>query len=118
MNPPIDITTVDTLELAYEERPWLFAIECAADIDAHWARLTADKPALFNGPVLLMRVQGISTLADGRRVFRACFFPTDYKAFMAFREFGFPDAQVRNGFSMAALRTTDRRPGAVCSGYA
>jgi 8-oxo-dGTP pyrophosphatase MutT (NUDIX family) len=107
MTTPITLTRVDTLDLAYADQPWAFAIERAAEIEANWRRLIAANPALFNGPVLLLRERGISTEADGRRVFRATFFETDYKSFLGFRDLGFPDPSVRNGFAMAALRTSD-----------
>jgi 8-oxo-dGTP pyrophosphatase MutT (NUDIX family) len=104
---PIEISVVDDLDLAFEERPWAFEIDRAAEIGAHWRRLTADNPALFNGRVLLLRGRGVTTAADGRRVFRGAFFGTDYSAFSAFRGFGSPDADVRNGFAMSAVRTAD-----------
>jgi 8-oxo-dGTP pyrophosphatase MutT (NUDIX family) len=107
MSPTIRILLCDALDLAFVDEPWAFATERAAEIEANWVRLTAAKPALFNGPVLLLREQGITTGPDGRRVFRATFFRTDYKALLGFRDFGFPDSSVRNGFAMAALRTSD-----------
>jgi 8-oxo-dGTP pyrophosphatase MutT (NUDIX family) len=107
MSTTVGISSVDALDLGYAERPWAFASSRAADIAAHWQRRLAANPALFNGPVLLLRAAGITIAADGRRVFSGTFFPTDYRAFLAFRDFGFPDPQVRNGFAMAALRTCD-----------
>jgi 8-oxo-dGTP pyrophosphatase MutT (NUDIX family) len=107
MTPPITLTTVDTLDLAFADQPWAFARERAAEIEGNWQRLIASNPALFNGPVLLLRERGITTEPDGQRVFRATFFETDYKSFLGFRDLGFPDPSVRNGFAMAALRTSD-----------
>jgi 8-oxo-dGTP pyrophosphatase MutT (NUDIX family) len=107
MTPPITLTTVDTLDLAFADQPWAFARERAAEIEGNWQRLIASNPALFNGPVLLLRERGITTEPNGRRVFGATFFETDYKSFLGFRDLGFPDPSVRNGFAMAALRTSD-----------
>ena len=38
---------------------------------------------------------------------RGDYFETDFAAFLAWRDFGFPDAEVCNGFSMAALVGAD-----------
>jgi 8-oxo-dGTP pyrophosphatase MutT (NUDIX family) len=107
MTATITLTTVDALELAFADQPWVFARERATEIEANWQRLIAANPALFNGPVLLLRERGITTEPNGKRVFRATFFETDYKSFLGFRDLGFPDPSVRNGFAMAALRTAD-----------
>jgi 8-oxo-dGTP pyrophosphatase MutT (NUDIX family) len=107
MTAPITLATVDTLDLAYADQPWSFASERAIEIEANWRRLIAAKPALFNGKVLLLRERGITTEPDGQRVFRATFFETDYKSFLGFRDLGYPDPSVRNGFAMAALQTSD-----------
>ena len=38
---------------------------------------------------------------------RGEFFDTHYRNFLAWRDFGFPDRDVFNGFAMAALRSSD-----------
>jgi hypothetical protein len=82
---------------------WAFARQRRADIDAHWARLVAERPAMFNGRVL-MQTQGAPQ--DG--VFEALYGEVDYASFLAWRDFGYPPAGgVRNGFAMAALRAAD-----------
>jgi 8-oxo-dGTP pyrophosphatase MutT (NUDIX family) len=105
--PLITLQFADDLDMPIDNRPWSFAIERSADIDANWARLLAELPALFNGRVLLMRPHGVVTASDGRRVFRGTWFETDYKAFLGHRDLGVPDTAIRNGFAMAAVRTTD-----------
>ena len=63
---------------------------------------------------------------DGAAILRGAYFATDFKAFLAWRDFGFPDASVCNCFSMAALLSsptahsclakwplTPRTPGSV-----
>ena len=37
----------------------------------------------------------------------ASYFETDFAAFLAWRDWGFPDESVFNGFGMGALRCTD-----------
>lgn len=84
------------------EWDWPFARKEATRIAAQWATMVAEKPRLFNGPVLLQREMRIE---DG--VARCAYFPTDYASFIAFRDFGPQDTGVRNGFAMAALRSRD-----------
>lgn len=96
------IVTLSRIEARVEPYDWVFARQQAAEIDAYWARISAGKPAMFNGRVML---QHRAAIADG--VFRAGYFETDYAAFMSWRDFGHPGPVVRNGFAMAALRAAD-----------
>jgi 8-oxo-dGTP pyrophosphatase MutT (NUDIX family) len=97
-----DIIPLKRIEARFEERPWPWARDNRAAIAAHWQKLAASKPSLFNGRVLI---------ASERRfdsgVYRATYIPTDYAAFLAWRDFGWPDKSVSNGFAMAALRAAD-----------
>lgn len=97
-----EIHRVRLLECPVEPYDWPFARERRDEIAAHWAKLVADKPALFDGRVLLCRDPA---LRDG--FYRATFFETRFSAFIAWRDFGFPDEAVFNGFAMAALRSSD-----------
>ncbi len=56
---------------------------------------------------MLLRRHEFSTRGDGATILRGAYFETDFKAFLAWRDFGFPDARVCNCFSMAALRSAD-----------
>lgn len=100
------IETVASIDYIVEPGPWPFLEEHATEIDAHWARLCAAKPSLFNGRVMMMSSYRIEETAQGR-VLRATAFETDYKAFLAWRDFDFPDQNVINCFAMAALRSAD-----------
>ncbi len=104
MNGVVDgtIVTLSRIEAVVEPYDWVFARQQAAEIDAYWSRISAGKPAMFNGRVML---QHRAAIADG--VFRAGYFETDYAAFMSWRDFGHPGPIVRNGFAMAALRAAD-----------
>ncbi|MBV8963054.1 MAG: NUDIX hydrolase, partial [Hyphomicrobiales bacterium] len=87
------------IEAVFAPREWAFARERESEIKAHWATLKARSPTLFDGRVLLQyerRMEG--------GVFRARYLATDYSAFIAWRDFGWPDKNIINGFSMAALR--------------
>jgi 8-oxo-dGTP pyrophosphatase MutT (NUDIX family) len=98
----ISVIPVDYLQLTYSPRPWPFASERRAEIDAHFATLKAKNPALWNGRVLLLHEFSI---ADG--VFQGGFFETDFASFMAWRDWEFPGVAVKNCFAMAALRGSD-----------
>lgn len=102
----VDIEFVDDLDCRVITQDWNFARENAAAIEAHWQAQLARGQKLWNGRVLLARTPNIIA-RDGRRIFRADHFVTDFAAFLAFRDFGFPDASVRNCFAMAALRAAD-----------
>jgi len=101
MKPPA-IHRVTTLDLKLESWSWPFASERRADIDAHFAEKMAEKPALWNGRVLL----GRDASFEGQCL-SARFFQTDFASFLAWRDWGFPDSTVFNGFGMGALRSSD-----------
>jgi 8-oxo-dGTP pyrophosphatase MutT (NUDIX family) len=105
--PDARIFEVAELDLAYEPAPWAFAQSHADAIAAHWARRKAILPRLFDGRVLLLRRYAFATRDDGATILRGAYFETDFKAFLAWRDFGFPDPNVCNCFSMAALRSSD-----------
>jgi 8-oxo-dGTP pyrophosphatase MutT (NUDIX family) len=96
------IVHLDRLELAFAPQPWRFADERRADIDKHFAQLKAAKPALWNGRMLMLAEH---TLA--RSVFRGSLLETDFASFIAWRDWGFPEAGVHNCFAMGALRARD-----------
>ena len=101
------IFEVTELDLAYEPAPWAFAESRADEIAAHWAKRKQMLPHLFDGRVLLLGRHEFSTRSDGATILRGGYFETDFKAFLAWRDFGFPDAHVCNCFSMAALQSAD-----------
>ena len=89
---------VDRLELAFKPRPWAFADERRAEIDAYFAKRQRENPALWNGRVLLLYHQVVQ---DG--VFRGDFLETDYASFSAWKSWGRPPAGVRDCFGAAAV---------------
>jgi 8-oxo-dGTP pyrophosphatase MutT (NUDIX family) len=93
---------VNRLDLNLTTWQWPFADARRGEIDAHFAEALRDKPAMFNGRILLAR--------DARCVgdmFRADYFETDFASFLAWRDWGFPDREVFNGFGAGALRSSD-----------
>lgn len=96
------IHRVTALDLPVENWPWPFALERRAEIDAHFAAQLRKNPALWNGRVLL----GRNPVFSGER-FNASYFETDFASFLAWRDWGFPDKGVFNGFGMGALLSSD-----------
>jgi hypothetical protein len=99
----VRIEAVDAIDIDVEPYEWPFARECAADIEAHWRTLCIARPRLFNGRVFLFRNMEI---ADARLT-GSCF-EVEYKAFLAQRDFGYPDKTAFNCFAQGALRAPDR----------
>jgi hypothetical protein len=96
------IHRVTQLDLKCGVWTWPFAVERRADIDAHFALQQVEKPKLWNGQVLL----GRNPVFSGDR-FSADYFEADFASFLAWRDWGFLDKGVFNGFGMGALRGSD-----------
>ncbi|MCS3726790.1 NUDIX hydrolase [Bradyrhizobium betae] len=101
MTSPV-IHRVTTLDFAVRPMAWPFAEERRAEIAAHFAEKQRERPKLWNGRILLGRDPVFSS---GR--FTATYFETDFASFLAWRDWGFPDKAVFNGFGMGALRASD-----------
>ncbi len=101
MTPP-SIHRVTALDLKVQPWAWPFAQERRAEIDAHFAEAQRERPNLWNGRVLL----GRSATFEGERL-SASYFETDFASFLAWRDWGFPDRGVFNGFGMGALLASD-----------
>lgn len=100
--PSFRLHRIEALDCRVTDFRWAFARDEAARIDALWSTLCAERPALFNGRVLMAHEWGFDN-----GLLQARCFETDFKAFLAWRHFGFPDPNVRNCFSMAALQGAD-----------
>jgi 8-oxo-dGTP pyrophosphatase MutT (NUDIX family) len=101
MTPPV-IHRVTALDLRVRPATWPFAQARRADIDAHFADRQREKPKLWNGRVLLARNPVFT-----ENSLTADYFETDFASFLAWRDWGFPDRDVFNGFGMGALRSAD-----------
>jgi hypothetical protein len=101
MTRPV-IHRVTALDLTVRPTSWPFAQTRRADIDAHFAEQQREKPNLWNGRVMLGRNP---VFAENR--LSADYFETDFASFLAWRDWGFPDSEVFNGFGMGALRCAD-----------
>jgi 8-oxo-dGTP pyrophosphatase MutT (NUDIX family) len=96
------IHRVTTLDLPLEPWSWPFAEQRRAEIAAHFAGVQREKPKIWNGRVLLGRNP---VFTENR--FTASYFETDFASFLAWRDWGFADKSVFNGFGMGALRCSD-----------
>ena len=101
MTAPV-IYRVTALDLPVQPFAWPFAETRRTEIAAHFADKQREKPAMWNGRVLL----GRNPVFAGDR-FSASYFETDFASFLAWRDWGFPDEGVFNGFGMGALRCAD-----------
>ena len=101
MNAP-PIHRVTTLDLAVTRRDWPFAQARRGEIDAHFAAQQRIRPKMWNGRVLI----GSNPVFAGERL-TASYFEVDFASFLAWRDWGFPDKDVFNGFGMGALRASD-----------
>ena len=101
MKPHV-IHRVGAFDFPVEAWTWPFAETRRAEINAHFAEKQREKPATWNGRVLL----GRNLVFSGDRL-RASYFETDFASFLSWRDWGFPDPGVFNGFGMGALRCAD-----------
>ncbi len=101
-------------------RAWAFAQENEAAIAARWAQKQQSNPRYFNGVVHLVDNARVDDGALDASLLR-----TDFKSYLHWREQGFPETGVRDGFGSALIRTSEghvmlgrQRPGNVNSGLA
>jgi 8-oxo-dGTP pyrophosphatase MutT (NUDIX family) len=103
MNLAPTVFRVDRLDLTFAPRPWAFAIEQRAGIDAFFAKLQREKPAIWNGRVLLLH-----TYVVENGLFRGSYFETDYASLAAWGRWGRPAAAaVHDCFGAAAILSAD-----------
>ncbi len=100
--PKPEIIELDRVEIVVQPRSWQFASARRAEIDRHFASRQRERPALWNGRVLLVHRYEID-----HGVLRGACFETDYASFLAWRDWDLPDPGVFNVFAGAALRTAD-----------
>jgi 8-oxo-dGTP pyrophosphatase MutT (NUDIX family) len=99
---PLTIHRVTELDLQVAPRTWPFAEARRAEISAHFAAQQRLRSHLWNGRVLI----GTGPVFSGERL-SADYFEVDFASFLAWRDWGFPDKDVFNGFGMGALRASD-----------
>lgn len=98
----LTIQSVSRLECPVSPFYWAFAEQRRHEIAAHFEAVRARNPSVWNGRVLLCR----SPRIEGDCL-RADYFETDFASFLAWRDFGYPDKTVFNGFGTSAPRSAD-----------
>lgn len=98
----IAIVRIERLELAFAPRPWPFARERRAEIDANFDAMRQSNPALWNGRVLMLHEHEIRD-----SVFHGAYLETDFASLLAWRCWNFPDPAIKNCFAMGALQGSD-----------
>lgn len=97
------VIQIDGYDLPVAEESWTWADENAAAIKRFWSKAQAERPALFNGHVLVMAAH---ELRDG--VLAGNVLKTDFASFLYWKDKGLPaEAGVRNVFGCAVVRSGD-----------
>ncbi len=97
------VFAVSGVDLRVTGGTWPFADRHRNEIDAHWARRIRETPGFFNGAVFVVTRHSVS--GGGRLT--AQFIPTDFKSFLYWRETGFRDESVMDGFGSALILSAD-----------
>jgi 8-oxo-dGTP pyrophosphatase MutT (NUDIX family) len=98
----ISIVPIERLELSLSGQSWAFSESRRAAIDARFAELQAENPALWNGRVLMLHEHAIAG-----RVFRGSYLAVDYASFLAWQRWGCPEAGAKDCFAQGALCAAD-----------
>jgi hypothetical protein len=98
----VKILPVQRLDFSFSPAPWPYADARRGEIDAFFAALQRERPAMWNGRVLLMYRQNI---ADG--VLSGRYLETDYASFAAWCSWGRPPAGAFDCFGAAAILSAD-----------
>jgi 8-oxo-dGTP pyrophosphatase MutT (NUDIX family) len=96
------VVEIDALDMRFGAWDWPFIASNKDAIDRHWEETIARSPRIFDGEVLLQNEWHIE-----KGVYHGRYFKTRYRNLLGWRAAGFSGTPVRNGFSMAALRSAD-----------
>ncbi len=102
---PLSIVPIKHIRARLVAYDWPFITTHKTEIADYWQRRISEKPAMFNGQVL-MQCQG-HVEADS---FIADYFQLDFASMVAWQALGAPETEgmkTRNGFALAALRSRD-----------
>ncbi|MGQ0457007.1 MAG: NUDIX hydrolase [Hyphomicrobium sp.] len=115
---PFGVFEAAAADLRVVDWSWPFANENRDAIDRHWDAACAANPRYFNGVVYLTANPRLENA-----VVRAELLAAQFKAVLYWRECGFADASVLDGFGSALIRSADgavllgrQRPGHINSG--
>jgi len=98
----VAIVPVDRLDMSFAPKPWAFAVDHRAEIDAHFAALKSAQPAIWNGRVLLLHER---RFVNG--VLHGAYLETDYASFTSWVARGREPGGVYDCFGAAAIVAAD-----------
>lgn len=98
----IRVEPVTAVDLRCTDGGWAFEEANRAAIARHWEKASAQNPRLWNGRTLICT----SAVVEAG-VFRARLTAVDYASFVAWRDWGRPDASVVNCFGVPAVFSAD-----------
>jgi 8-oxo-dGTP pyrophosphatase MutT (NUDIX family) len=98
----------DTCTLTVTGAEWPFARAHALEIDAYWQQRTSANPGFFNGRIYMMSDYEIRDAAFEGRLLQV-----EFKAFLYWKNHGWPDRTVFDVFGSALIRADD---GAILLG--
>lgn len=98
----IPVIKIDRLELTFAPHSWPFADARQTEIMAHFAERQRKNPAMWNGRVLMLHDYAVEP-----PVFRGTFTDVDYASFLAWQDWGRPEAGFRDCFAQGAVRSSD-----------
>lgn len=116
------VLRIQAARLRAGDGAWPWAIARSADIDRHWVKESARNNNYFNGAIHL--IDGFQ-LDEAAATATARLLKTDFKSYLYWRDMGFPDAGILDGFGSALIRSSDgayvlgrQRPGNINAGLA
>lgn len=93
------VSRIERCHLRRQEGNWAFADRNRKSIEAYWQHRSARNPGFFNGRVFVMEPPRLSG-----GLLEADLIETDFASFLFWKDNGYPDAAVRDGFGSALLR--------------
>lgn len=118
MSGAAGVVRVAACDLRAGDGRWPYAEASAVAIDRHWARRRSETPGFFDGTVYVVGAHRI----DGGRL-SGTLLPVAFRSFLYWRDQGFPESGVRDGFGSALIRSAEghillgrQNPGRLNSG--
>ena len=96
------VEPIAALDLSLDDDVWAFAEEERDRIASHWREISSRNARIWNGEVLIC-----TSFHVEHETLTARFARTDYASFIAWRDWGWPDASVRNCFGAPAVFSAD-----------
>lgn len=96
------VNRIDSCTLRASTSQWPFARDQASQIDAAWHDAQQRNPNYFNGTVYLVDRMSLASGALDAALLRS-----DFKSYLHWRQLGFPQTGVRDGFGSALIRAAD-----------